>query len=434
MDWPRKSPEMNYKDRKLFQYDTRSNTIVKLRKNSADQTIWETSSSEDLLHWLEKEPPDYHSQKGETIAILAGRAEDSNPGGAHNPALLMYLPFCENGFDMILRKFYVHGSIVRTVNRGYPIFSRTLLNLGTPLEPAIVYNCRTSHEWPGDLALSMTYFTLRKVTYGVLYGCDAEMKKAILARLHNSEDAACHPLLLIGIFTELERKRQLSLVRNGLDDLHNTILNLSRPAGDWGKVEGDAEPSTTHTIDPWLEIHNLKNSLESWKEQLAKIVAHIDELSETGFNFVPSDSDDERAEKCRARDAGERIRERILEIVCDYDAKIRECVMIMEGMNLATQLTHARANIEIAAAAKTDSSQMKTIALVTMVFLPATFVASLFSMTFFDWSPADGKNIVSSEIWIYFVIAVGLTLLVVGLWFTIIRRAKRGESMTSMAV
>ncbi|KAI1737669.1 hypothetical protein F4680DRAFT_427568 [Xylaria scruposa] len=434
MDWPRKSPEMNDKDRRIFRYDARSNTIVKLRTNSVDQTIWETSSSEDMLQWLEQvEPLDCNFQTQETVVILAGRAEDNYPGGAHNPALLMYLPFCKKGFDIVFRKFHIHGSIVRTVNRGYPIFSRTLLKLGTPLEPAIVYNCRTSHEWPGDLALSMTYFPLRKVSYGVLYGCDAEIKKAILARLHNSEDAACHPLLLIGIFTELERKRQLNLVQDGLDALHDAILNLSMPAGESGNVEGDGELSTTHAIDSWLNIHHLKNSLECWKEQLAKIAAHVDELSETWFNLVPSDSDDERTEKCQVREVGKRIKERILEIVCDYDGKIRECVMIMEGMNLATQMAHAGANIEIAAAAKTDSSQMKTIALVTMVFLPATFVASLFSMTFFDWNPPKGEHM-SPEIWIYVIIAVGLTLLVVGLWYMIIRRTTQRKSIANVAV
>ncbi|KAI0908488.1 hypothetical protein F4823DRAFT_563783 [Ustulina deusta] len=341
MDWPQKSPEINNKDRKFFQYDARSiNTIVKLCTNSADQTIWETSCREDLLQWLEK------------VSSLAGRAEDNNPDGAHNPALLEYLPFRENSFDMILRKFYIHGSIVCTVSRRHPIFSRTLLELGTSLEPAIVYHCRTSHEWPGDLALSMTYFTLTKATYGVSYSCDAEMKEALLARLHISEDAACQPLLLIGIFVELERKRQLNLVRDGLDALHNTILNLRKPAGNWGKIGGDEQPSITHAIDPWLDIHNLKNSLESWKDQLAKIVTHIDELSETWFDFVPSDSNEETAQKCRAREVRERIRERILEIVCYYDGKIRECVVIIEGMSLATQLAHARANVEIAASVK----------------------------------------------------------------------------------
>ncbi|KAI8632766.1 hypothetical protein F5Y19DRAFT_462579 [Xylariaceae sp. FL1651] len=282
--------------------------------------------------------------------------------------------------------------------------------------------------------MSMTYFPLRNATYSVLYGCDAETKQAVLARLHNSEDAVCHPLLLIGIFAELERKRQLCLVRDGLDTLHNTIINLSRPAGDLKKVIVENQPLVTDAIDRWLEIHNLKNALESWKEQLAKIVAHTDELSETWFNFEPSDSEDERTKQCQMREIGQRIKERILEIVCDYDAKIRECVMIMEGMNLATQLAHTRANIEIAASAKEDSSQMKSIALVTMVFLPATFVASLFSMTFFDWNSPQGRNTVSSKIWIYFFIAGGLTIVVVGLWLIVIRRAKRVRNTESLTV
>ncbi|KAI1150663.1 hypothetical protein F4825DRAFT_393166 [Nemania diffusa] len=275
--------------------------------------------------------------------------------------------------------------------------------------------------------MSMTYFPLRKVTYGVLYGCDADIKRAVLARLRNSEDAACHPLLLIGIFTELERKRQIDLVKNGFDTLHNTIINLGRPASGNEEILGE-EPSITNAIDPWLEIHHLKNALESWKEQLAKIVAHIDELSETWFSSVPSDSEDEKSKRCRVREVGERIKERVVEIVCDYDARIRECVMIMEGMNIATQLAHARANIEIAASAKTDSNQMRSIALLTMVFLPATFVASVFSMTFFDWDPPQGKSMVSSSIWIYFIIAVVLTVAVVGLWLTVVRRTRLPKS------
>lgn len=36
---------------------------------------------------------------------------------------------------------------------------------------------------------------------------------------------------------------------------------------------------------------------------------------------------------------------------------------------------HTKANMEIALATKKDGSQMKSIAILTMIFLPATFVA-----------------------------------------------------------
>lgn len=56
-------------------------------------------------------------------------------------------------------------------------------------------------------------------------------------------------------------------------------------------------------------------------------------------------------------------------------------------------------------------------------------------MTFFDWNPLQGKSIASSEIWIYFIIVVRLTVAVVGLWFMLIQRAKRGKGIIAgMAV
>ncbi|MBE3046159.1 hypothetical protein IMZ48_27200, partial [Candidatus Bathyarchaeota archaeon] len=40
----------------------------------------------------------------------------------------------------------------------------------------------------------------------------------------------------------------------------------------------------------------------------------------------------------------------------------------------------ARANMRIASAARDDSSAMRTIALMTMIFLPGTFYAALFAL------------------------------------------------------
>ncbi|KAK0748624.1 hypothetical protein B0T21DRAFT_389452 [Apiosordaria backusii] len=91
--------------------------------------------------------------------------------------------------------------------------------------------------------------------------------------------------------------------------------------------------------------------------------------------------------------------------------------------------------------AKRDSSSMKTLSLLGAIFLPATYLASVFSMTFFDFNdnnnysrnngPVSGsgangtgsggeereKNqVVSPDLWIYFVITVPLTLLIVLIW------------------
>ncbi|PMD46971.1 hypothetical protein L207DRAFT_522437 [Hyaloscypha variabilis F] len=73
-------------------------------------------------------------------------------------------------------------------------------------------------------------------------------------------------------------------------------------------------------------------------------------------------------------------------------------------------------SIMIAEDTRRDSSSMKTIAVLTLVFLPATAMASIFSMSMLDWQAKDGDTVVSSKIWIYAVVAVVLTCVVLVVW------------------
>ncbi|ORY06764.1 hypothetical protein BCR34DRAFT_518735 [Clohesyomyces aquaticus] len=73
----------------------------------------------------------------------------------------------------------------------------------------------------------------------------------------------------------------------------------------------------------------------------------------------------------------------------------------------------------IAVAAKRDSAAMKTIALITIIFLPPTFVATFFSMTMFDWTPnpeQPDSRIASVYLWVYWVVAIPLTITVLIIW------------------
>lgn len=133
----------------------------------------------------------------------------------------------------------------------------------------------------------------------------------------------------------------------------------------------------------------------------------------------------------------------------------------------------SKLNLEMAAqqrrlahASKRDSTAMKALSLLGAMFLPGTFVASLLSMSFFDFNvgthnPPDLKPLtkvrsshenhfpltshfthvgpnygpdadtsgqgadVSREVWIYFVITVPLTLLIVGTWWFLDHRRER---------
>ena len=73
-------------------------------------------------------------------------------------------------------------------------------------------------------------------------------------------------------------------------------------------------------------------------------------------------------------------------------------------------------NTVIAIKTNEDSSSMRTIAALTMIFLPGTFISSVFGMTFFD--SADGSFFVLKKWWLYLAITVPLTLVTVGVWWS----------------
>ncbi|KAF2464435.1 uncharacterized protein BDR25DRAFT_307171 [Lindgomyces ingoldianus] len=69
-------------------------------------------------------------------------------------------------------------------------------------------------------------------------------------------------------------------------------------------------------------------------------------------------------------------------------------------------------------------SDMRTIAIVTLIFLPGTFVATLFSASFWNFGPSNTGPIVSKWVWLYWVITGLLTVTVFVAW--------RGKWLKSM--
>ncbi|RAK87269.1 hypothetical protein BO79DRAFT_229635 [Aspergillus costaricaensis CBS 115574] len=64
--------------------------------------------------------------------------------------------------------------------------------------------------------------------------------------------------------------------------------------------------------------------------------------------------------------------------------------------------------------AKSDSAMMRTVAIVSMVYLPGTFVSGLFGTNFFDYE--NGKEVMTSSFWIYWAITIPLTLITMFVW------------------
>ena len=99
----------------------------------------------------------------------------------------------------------------------------------------------------------------------------------------------------------------------------------------------------------------------------------------------------------------------------------------------------ARETANLARESKKDSTSMKAIAAVTMVFLPGTFVASLFSMPVFDWEADTARHderVVGQRFWVYWAVTVPLTLGTVAAYlgwiWTLNRQERRQGGMRRM--
>ncbi|KAI4185217.1 MAG: hypothetical protein LQ346_005946 [Caloplaca aetnensis] len=130
-----------------------------------------------------------------------------------------------------------------------------------------------------------------------------------------------------------------------------------------------------------------------------------------------------------------------LEQVCSLRNRIRiqlnVVVHVIAQVDGRTNIAIAEASRRIAFETKRDSDAMKTIAALTMVFLPATFVATLFGMVFFTAesdSPSGFR--VNSLWWIYVAVTIPLTMLTVGAWLGWLRwvRWKRRQDEESLGL
>ncbi|KAK4060844.1 uncharacterized protein Triagg1_10536 [Trichoderma aggressivum f. europaeum] len=361
---------------------------------------------------------------------------------------------------------------------------------------------------------------------------DSEM---ITGKLRKFDGKVFHPMMLPTIFAEFERERQVNLVRKSNSQFMQRMMDIEsrndafyglrqtdrdiRQSMEKGSPPDSSSPSGTgsffngmkgrlksflsgkniytslrlETLRPedkkddetctmlWIKISYLKNGMESWKTQLRKMINHVQELEAADFGMnrnIPTEVWDKRRDELK--ECGHRIRERLRDLVDEYDHFIRECDHVTAGMSLASQMVivspyHygakayfqqdlnqigrkdarineiiSRSNLAVAEMTQRDGSLMKSIATLGMIYLPATFVCvchpedfldlalltvniqSFFSMGFFEWrGKSKSTTTVSPDLWIFGVAVAAFSLLTLAMFLfcTSSRRTKSKDKL-----
>ncbi|KAK8081321.1 hypothetical protein PG996_000102 [Apiospora saccharicola] len=388
--------------------------------------------------------------------------------GAGGQRDLRKVPFSESTFRKITHSFFTHGSFSSVVSRAdVPVFSHAEVNMKDvrgQIHLAHVYNCRSSNTWEKDLAVTVTYLPHSQKIFCIMLGCDDTIEANVRDRLMGAGNELFYPLLVPGILVELERSRHVKIIDRSIGAMETKIAELDSIADQMDEEFGShaAEQRNSERRTAWLDTAYLKTGLISWNAQLEKFRRCVTALDETfaameasfssaqSFEMKPwkeiglvgtgsrphitkpisppvseidfaGTGDDiktcpEPASTEFLRGTGEKMRKRIEAIEEEYGHKIRDCTMRLDGMSMATQWAQGETNMAIAMATSRDSKHMRFIAIVTMVFLPGTFFASIFSMSFFNWQDKT-TAVISSFFWVYVLFTVTCTLLTLGLWW-----------------
>jgi len=359
---------------------------------------------------------------------------------------LRFIPFTRDEFEQVTNLFPLHGDTARIIDRKDVAFfcDIDLTDTSGP-EKAIYYCCRTPGTTPGDLAISAVFYPDTGYTPGVVFGCTDTISGDFSGRISNGEEAWTHPMFLFGLLAEHEKERHKDLVDDKVAQLTKRVYALSK----FQRISSETEINNEHySVNLWIEVNQLRTGMEMWKKELVKMDEHISELERDVLTIQESNTCEalfaesvttlsEKTWRASAKEVGRRIQKRLREIMCEYDGRIRECTMVLDGMALSAQLSWSQigyqdtqANLKIASDTRKDSSRMRSIAFLTMVFLPATFISSLFSTTFFDFRAEDIHGIISPYFWVYPVVTIAITALVMGTWILLTKRRRQKRDAT----
>jgi len=99
------------------------------------------------------------------------------------------------------------------------------------------------------------------------------------------------------------------------------------------------------------------------------------------------------------------------------------------ALNLKSQATAVKINHNIWSLTKDsvdDNATVRLVTIVTLLYLPASFVASILGMNLFAFQSADSSDFqISKQFWIFIVLTVPLTLITVGSWVVLARKRRK---------
>ncbi|CAN9385152.1 unnamed protein product [Alternaria alternata] len=389
-----------------------------------DKTLLEAANPENILF----PTPDPIPNSEDLAIILCEASKSSNT-----------IPFERDVFVKIMEELAIPAGIYQALLTGTPkpVFYTVGEHMGFLLRTPV----SGSENW----TLALSWYKGRPGLRGIIFGLQGNEKFRLAMhlgdRLADSADEMNIPIILcemlierdsIGVKTHASDLYQVELRTN----FHGYPLSSDGPS-ELGKTpEKDFEDMTRslNIIISRFAFHEMR--IHANAVFVDQILSHIGARKSplgwsTKSNLVI------RSLENRLNHLQTEQRALLLEISCNQKIAQSQLQIVynliaqrdnkdsLAMAELQTEL--ARIQTTIANTTKEDSYAMRTIAIMSIIFLPGTFVSSFFSMDMFDWQAPKGTSVVSFRFWIYWAVTAPLTAVVVSIWFLWLRTHKKHE-------
>ncbi|KAF2183104.1 hypothetical protein K469DRAFT_751698 [Zopfia rhizophila CBS 207.26] len=349
--------------------------------------------------------------------------------------------FSKSALEKIIEELHLPEATPWLLSTHSSHFQRYCIELKGSTSPLIGFTMRKSTRGilNLDVSLSMSYNPNNGLTCGLLDGCSQSQQEFIKTQIIAHSALACHPLLLPILLTAYQRQ----LINTEEAKLWSLLVDVETRSGQTGAP----------LANPYYKSKKGKNFSIITKDALGVIQratyseSHIKALL-LGLEAVQDSilhikTENSKSRKADMEKAGHILKER-LEFISHKTKVMLGNIQFIEKRGQA-QLTavfnyiaqrdarlgrkFAQYSGQIARASKRDSSAMKSIAILTVAFLPGTFISTFFAMPLFDFSAPPGQPIIKTRFWIYWAVAVPLTLTVLAIYLTYVAYIEHKRTM-----
>ncbi|KAL4995594.1 hypothetical protein BDV10DRAFT_128087 [Aspergillus recurvatus] len=281
----------------------------------------------------------------------------------------------------------------------------------------------------------------------------------LLEHISDADKDACHPMLLPIILCEMLAVADANGIRANGSELSKVEFRTNFSG--FYQINAVMDPGSERTPEKeFAEMTRMLNYIISRlafhemrmqanigltrqiREHMSAIIAELSPLRKTTDNLAENLTAPGPGRWVNAMyEASHRLSQRVSHLEAEHQALLLEIAchskiaqsQLQIIYNLIAQrdnkdnLKMAQISTRIANTTKNDSYAMRTLALMSVIFLPATFIASFFSMGMFDWQAPEGSRVVTPRLWIYWAITVPLTLIVAAIWLVLYKRHLRRE-------